>query len=128
MDNVELGKRIRAARGYGGISQEQLGEALGFAGPRMNRLENAGRKTQLSLAEREGIIKTAAQVTGLPVEFFTVDFSNLPEMAAAWQQVRREGATTEDLVAAQERDEGSLLPGAPNASPTEEQEPGAESP
>ncbi|HET9198215.1 MAG TPA: helix-turn-helix transcriptional regulator [Solirubrobacterales bacterium] len=123
MDNVELGKRIRAARGYAGVSQEQLGEALGFAGPRMNRLENAGRKTQLSPAEREGIIKTAARVTGLPAEFFTVDFSSLPEMAAAWEQVRREGATAEDLIPAQEKDEGETLPADPNGSRSEERGP-----
>ena len=119
MDNVELGKRIRAARGYSGITQEQLGTALGFAGPRMVRLENASRKTQLGAAEREGIIRTAARVTGLPPEFFTVDFNDLPEMAAAFEKVRREGRTAEDLVAAQEQDEAETLPDDPSESRSE---------
>jgi transcriptional regulator with XRE-family HTH domain len=124
-DAVELGRRVRAARTYAGVSQIDLARRLGVGPDTLGRWENG--KTAPGY-KREALLEATAQLTSLPQEFFVIEFSSLPEMVAAWQQVRREGATAEDLIAAQEKDEGSLLPGDPSASPTEEQEPGVESP
>lgn len=118
-----MARRIRAARAYSGLTQEQLGTALGFSEPKMNRLEHGNYKRPLGPAGEEGVTRSTAKATGLPHEFFSIDFSRLPEMYAAWRQVQADSSTPKDLARELERDEGENLPPDSNGSQTGEQEP-----
>jgi len=59
----EIGKRIRAARGYAGMSQTELGNLLGISLDTVAETE-AGRREA-----RPGEITEIARVTGMPREF-----------------------------------------------------------
>lgn len=73
-DPSEVGRRVRAARAYADdMSQPELGEALGSAST-IKRIEAGKRIAQPHELEK---IATAC---GLPVEFFTIDFSFLPAL------------------------------------------------
>lgn len=77
----DLGRRAAAARGYKGWSQNKLAGLLGIGRNALRELENDGlvgkdgRKTELVL---HGI----ARETGLPYEFFTVNWDAVVETAA----------------------------------------------
>lgn len=91
MTKDELARRLRAARAYSGLTQEELGQALGFSEPKMNRLEHGRYKRTLAAADEEGVTRSTAQATGLPHEFFSIEFSDLPAMVQHWQQVGAPG-------------------------------------
>lgn len=67
----EFTKRLRAARGYAGLSIEALGDAIGFSHVTMRKIETTERPTK----KRE--LKEIAEVCGLPLAFFTADWSVL---------------------------------------------------
>jgi transcriptional regulator with XRE-family HTH domain len=71
----ELGKRIQAARAYVGLDREALADALGLGPPTLGRIE-AGVEP-LNAVDRRAVITGVANVTRIPEEFFTVDFSTL---------------------------------------------------
>lgn len=77
----EVGKRIKAARAYAGISsQETLGELLGGVSQSMiQRLESGDRG--LKPYEQRTLLVGIADVCGLPAAWFTADFSRLDEIA-----------------------------------------------
>lgn len=115
----ELGRRFAAARGHAREDASSWASRLGKDRGTLRRYELG----QIDPDKKAGIIQRYVEETGLPAEFFTVDLSRLPEMYAAWQQVRQEGSTPESLIEAQEKDEAETLPGDPTASQNEEQEP-----
>lgn len=65
MDASELGKRIRAARAYAGLSQDELAELIQISQPTLARIEKGER--QARWIEVMGI----AEVTQLPRVWFT---------------------------------------------------------
>lgn len=73
---LEVARRVKAARGYAGLSQRQLGAELGVDAGTVKRWE----KGDVQLAKR---LDTIARVCKLPLPFFTVDFDRLEELEAA---------------------------------------------
>lgn len=71
-------RRIRAARGYSGLSQPALAEALGVSKDTLARIERGER--DLLGYELRGFIATVADATSLPPAFFSVDFEQLPRL------------------------------------------------
>lgn len=67
----ELARRVRAARAYAGITQEDLSARLGVSVVTYKRIE-AGRR-DISLEE----VRRVSEITEMPVAFFTDDISSL---------------------------------------------------
>lgn len=104
---TELGRRIAAARAYGGIrSQAALAEELGFSQSTIQRIETGGRGLR-DLERREALTRIAA-ACGVPYEWFTVD--DLPGAVTAYAEANPDavlldpGATRE---AAKKRQAGT---------------------
>lgn len=75
-------RRIRAARGYAGLSQPALADRLGMSQDTLKRIELKHR--DLKGYELDGFIRAVAEATDLPVEFFTApDFSALTTASQA---------------------------------------------
>jgi hypothetical protein len=115
----ELGRRLAAARSHSREDASSWAARLGKDRGTLRRYELG----QIDPDKKAGIIQRYVEETDLPAEFFTIDFERLPEMVAAWQQVRQEGASPERLARAQEKDEEGTLPVDPTASRSEEREP-----
>jgi transcriptional regulator with XRE-family HTH domain len=113
-----LGRRLAAARAHKRITLAELGERMETHRDTLSGYE----KGVIPREKRAWLIEDYGKETGLPAEFFAIDFKDLPEMYAAWQQVRDEVSTPEDLVKAQERDEAETLPPDPSESQNGEQE------
>lgn len=71
----DLGKRVRAARGYTGISQATLADGLCMSAAALERFE-AGLDEPAE-DQRHSMIRDLAIVTRLPEQFFTVDYAQL---------------------------------------------------
>jgi hypothetical protein len=123
--NDEFGRRLAAARGYGRAqSAEQWAkEVMDIDRGTLRRYELG----KIDPSKRSWAIESCMVATGLPREFFVIDFKDLPEMVAAWQRVQAQADTPRDFVESQERDEEEHLPPEPNGSQSEGPEPGAES-
>jgi DNA-binding transcriptional regulator YiaG len=72
----EWAKRIRAAAAYAGMEQKELAAALGMSVSTLGRHLKANKRPH----EIRALSQTVAELTGLPNEFFTVDFSRLAEL------------------------------------------------
>lgn len=90
---LEVARRVRAARGYAGLSQASLADQLGISKETMKRWEKGDTK----LADR---IDTIARVCHVKPAFFTADWDRLPELEAdpstiedEVDELRREVAT-----------------------------------
>lgn len=75
----EIPKRLRAARGYAGLSQPEMAAKLGLSEPTYKKIELGTRS--IKKMEMDGLVRLAAHETNLPVEFFTADFRLLPLLA-----------------------------------------------
>lgn len=76
----ELRRRVRAARGYADLSIDQLAEAVGIGRNTIIRIDNGEREV------KQMELRQIAAVCGLPYEFFTVDFAEIPELYAALER------------------------------------------
>jgi transcriptional regulator with XRE-family HTH domain len=106
----ELGRRLAAARGYARMTLQELAEQMDTYRGTLSGYE----KGAIPSLKRAGLIEGYREASKLPPEFFSIDFKDLPEMHAAWRQVRDEISTPEDLAAALERDEVETLPPDPS--------------
>ena len=79
----DLAARIRAARAYAGLTQPALARHLEQDAQTVKRTE-AGRRQP-----KEPELLAIAKACGLPYEFFTIDFGELPYYAGL-EKVRRE--------------------------------------
>jgi hypothetical protein len=68
----DLGKRVRAARAYAGISRATLVDGVSLTKPGLERLE--AELNNLTQDEADGIVREIAKATRLPEQFFTADF------------------------------------------------------
>lgn len=81
LSDEEFARRLRMARAHGtpdrptrGLTQDEMGEALGgYNRNTISSWERAG----IHDSQQKSMIKTVAEVTGLPEEFFFVDWSEL---------------------------------------------------
>lgn len=73
----EFGRRLRAARAYAGLSQDALGKQLKRSHVYVGEIENGER------TPNDGEVYMLAESCGLPMEFFTVDWSSLSEPVSA---------------------------------------------
>ena len=94
--SIEFSRRLRAARQYGHhddptreVTQRELADALGRSLEPIQAWEAAKRYP--AKGDRRGIIVTIGELTGLPAEFFEVDFAELrqameavPTLALDW--------------------------------------------
>jgi transcriptional regulator with XRE-family HTH domain len=71
----DLGKRVRAARGYTGISQDTLVESLDLTRAQLERLEVG--LDEPDDTRRPQVVKELARATRLPEQFFTGDYDTL---------------------------------------------------
>lgn len=76
MEDVETGRRLRAARGYAGLDADDVAKALSFSVSTLYRTEAGTRR----LTEPEK--KIVADLCSLPLGFFSVDFASDAERAA----------------------------------------------
>lgn len=74
---TEIGKRIRAARGYKGLSQPELAKAIGCGRVHVTDMEMGRDEPD------DGELYLIARACDLPMEFFSVDWSSLSEPIAA---------------------------------------------
>ena len=65
MDAIEVGRRVRAARCYAGIEQEDLAQLLGMSRNTLYKVERGKR------AAKPGELREIAHQCGLPVWFLT---------------------------------------------------------
>jgi DNA-binding XRE family transcriptional regulator len=70
----EFAARVRAARGYAGLTQAQLGERLGHVAKTIERLE-AGHRERLDLHEQRQLGHDIAQACGLHREWLFTAFT-----------------------------------------------------
>ncbi|MCL4415256.1 MAG: helix-turn-helix domain-containing protein [Actinobacteria bacterium] len=66
-ESVKIGKRIKLARTYADLTQDELAEKMSFERGVIQRMEKGQRKVDLQE------IKRIAEITGKSVEFFTED-------------------------------------------------------
>lgn len=75
LEQPEIGRRIRAARGYAdGMSQPDLAGLLQMSEGYLRQVENG---KQLKPVEAAGLIERVSEICGVPVSFFTADFGRL---------------------------------------------------
>ena len=84
MSAEELGKRVRAARAYAGLSQEELAEKIQISQPTLARVEKGER--QARWIEVMGI----SEVTGLPRIWFSGElFAELDVSAETVGEIKK---------------------------------------
>jgi transcriptional regulator with XRE-family HTH domain len=83
----DLGKRIRAARAYAGIGQENLADSIGVSPHLLQRVE--AELEEFGESERWSLIRAIAQATRLPEQWFTVDFDSLAREEAPEDKLGR---------------------------------------
>lgn len=94
----DLGARVRAARGYCGLNQAQLGDRLGVSRQVVAAIEDNDPRHELTVAEAQRI----AAVCGVPVTFLTSGWhapSTLVEMVRALEERMRLAERDRDLQA-----------------------------
>ena len=81
----DLGRRIAAARAYREMSQAKLATDLHMDPSTLGRYE----KGQIPYLDRQrpGLEKEVAEALELPIEFFEIEFSELPAMRWARDQL-----------------------------------------
>lgn len=80
MSAEDLGKRVSAARAYRGMDVASLADAVGLTPTLLQRFE-VGTEELSDEAERS-LLEAVAEVTRLPVQFFTVAFAGLADEGA----------------------------------------------
>lgn len=91
---LEVGRRIKAARAYAGLTSQQelakkiasLGYSRGYKRDVIAGWEVGGYKHALGRDK----LRTIAEACDLPYEFFTADFSRLGEISSPGAQVEQE--------------------------------------
>jgi ribosome-binding protein aMBF1 (putative translation factor) len=71
----DLGKRVRAARGYTNLSQDTLADRLKLSKPELETLEVGLEEPDDE--HRPEIVERLVRATHLPPQFFTGDFGSL---------------------------------------------------
>lgn len=100
-DLQELGARIRAARAYAGLEQDELAARLETSLSTLKRWEYGQEgKRGRSRFQRKAMIEGVAEVCGLPHEWFEIDFNNLDGGPSTDELFGRMEKMTRDLVRA----------------------------
>lgn len=88
----ETAHRIRAARAYAGITQEDMADRLGISIVTYKRIEQAKRDVDL------GEVKRISEITGMPIEFFSVDLKALADSETQKAQLEQVQTRIQGLV------------------------------
>lgn len=104
MEGSEVVARVRAARGYAGLSQKALGEKLGLSEATMKRIERGERGYE------EMELREIARLCGVPYAWFTVpslvqavDGAADATLAERVEALERQGVTVRERSEAQVR-------------------------
>jgi transcriptional regulator with XRE-family HTH domain len=73
----DLGKRVQAARAYGGYSQSRFARKLGVGRNAVIKLERG--ELDRRPERNEMVLRAAARAAGLPYAFFLMDFEECAE-------------------------------------------------
>lgn len=88
----ELANRVRAARAYAGITQEDMASRLGVSIVTYKRIEQARRRVAVEEVRR------ISEITQMPEPFFTLDLATLSDSAAQSEQLEEAGDRIRGLV------------------------------
>jgi putative transcriptional regulator len=88
----ELARRVRAARSYAGLTQEDMASRLGISIVTYKRLEQGHRSVTLEETKR------ISEITQMPLSFFSADLSQMSDPAVAQQQLADVQGKLEHLV------------------------------
>jgi transcriptional regulator with XRE-family HTH domain len=95
-EQPELGRRIRAARGYASLNQPELAALLQVSEGYIRQVEGG---KQLKPVNARGLIERVAEVCELPAAFFTADFDQLdPQYRPPEDQLASLEATIRELM------------------------------
>lgn len=89
----EVARRVRAARGYAGLQQHELGPKIGLERQSIWRMEN--EKREVSAGEKIAI----AHVCGLPPDFFDLDRAFELPLPADPKRLERLGDQVAEILA-----------------------------
>ena len=82
--DAETKRRISAARGYLGEQRPAFAKRLGMTASTLRRYEEEPNYPKtIKPHQQEALLRKIAEITGLPYEFFTVDFARLAALTAA---------------------------------------------
>lgn len=105
LSNDELGRRLSAGRGYQRMRLKDFAEQMKVDRHDLAKWEagdfGSDARPRHQETKRLDAIRRVEKATGLPSAFFSIDFNDLPAMAAAWK--RAGGVEPED-------DAGYLFP------------------
>jgi len=91
ISDSELGRRLSAGRGYLRESGEEFAKRLKVDRHDLRLWEHgefgSEKRFRLRASKREKAVRLVQEATGLPHEFFSVDFSQLPAMVQAWRRL-----------------------------------------
>jgi transcriptional regulator with XRE-family HTH domain len=88
----ETARRIRSARAYAGLTQEDMAERLGISTVTYKRVEQAKRPVELRELAR------ISEITQMPTNFFSVDLTALDDGAAQKEQMEAVQERIQSLV------------------------------
>ena len=100
---LEFGRRLRAARQYGHkdtgeeVTQKELAEATGYNRATIAAWERGEAPDKPGV--RLGVIVTVSNMTGLPPEFFEVDFRELRQAIEAMPYLSLEWSPEQEIAA-----------------------------
>lgn len=77
----ETARRIRAARSYAGLTQEDMAERLGISTVTYKRVEQAKRSVDIRELAR------ISEITQMPASFFSLDLSAIDDGAKQRQEL-----------------------------------------
>lgn len=93
LSDEELGRRLSAGRGYCRESLRAFAKRIGVERHDLGVWEKgdfgSSSRPRNSDRKRQDAISRVRQGSGLPEEFFVIDFNDLPNMLNAWKQVSR---------------------------------------
>lgn len=125
MDDKELGRRLSAARGYRRESVSSFAARIEHDRMELRRWElgdfGSDARARTQARKRENAVRLIQEASGLPIEFFSIDLAQLPDMVTAWRQVQQEDPDA--IRRSLEQDEERTLPGDSNGTRSAGQEP-----
>lgn len=90
VSDEELGRRVSAARGYLRESVSAFARRIDVERHELSKWETGqfGSPTlrRVRARKRQEALDLTRDATGLPQEFFAIDFNNLPKMVKAWHR------------------------------------------
>lgn len=96
LPDQELGRRLSAGRGYVRESVAQFAKRLQVDRHELTKWEHgqfgSPDRHRTTARKRQDAVELVGKASGLPPEFFAIDFSDLRAMAETWRRLDEEDA------------------------------------